>query len=405
MDSSSFSNIPYDFPEAELLPVDGATCQCYRVRQYGKLHFLKRLKPEFRTDPHYVAALRKEFETGYTLEHTGLVRYVSLGDDYILMDYVDGETLDLFTQHHPDYFTDKKNADRFLDQLLSALNYLHGHQVLHLDLKPQNVLITRIGHDVRLIDFGFCYTDSFPDTTGRTHRYAAPEQTDGSNDVDERTDIYAVGKLLETLPCRQRYRRIIRRCTQTDKAQRFQTVADLQRTLEQKPRTKWLLIIPIILLITGAAFLWWHQIGQRTDVLEYPTAPQQQQPLDTVVDNDNSISEKGSAPQVVERSDLPTPPPAPQKASVDLAQLLADHHARIDAIFERTIGCYRDSAPPYDYNVLNQRFEDYTRQSAGVREELIREYPDLDIKSLFADFSEYEQNKLEEVAKMFQNGF
>ena len=175
MESSSFSNIPYDFPEAELLPVDGATCQCYRVRQYGKLHFLKRLKPEFRTDPHYVAALRKEFETGYTLEHTGLVRYVSLGDDYILMDYVDGETLDLFTQHHPDYFTDKKNADRFLDQLLSALNYLHGHQVLHLDLKPQNVLVTRIGHDVRLIDFGFCYTDSFPDTTGRT-LYAAPNR-------------------------------------------------------------------------------------------------------------------------------------------------------------------------------------------------------------------------------------
>lgn len=91
MDSTStFSEIKQTFPDAELLQVGGTTCECYRVRLYGKLHFLKRLKPELRTHPQYVAALQKEFEMGYSLDHPYLVRYAARTDDGILMDYVDG---------------------------------------------------------------------------------------------------------------------------------------------------------------------------------------------------------------------------------------------------------------------------------------------------------------------------
>ena len=94
--SSFFSDAQLSFPDAELLQVGGTTCECYRVKLYGKLHFLKRLKPELRTNPQYVAALQKEFELGYPLEHPHLVRYLSKTADSILMDYVDGETLDKF---------------------------------------------------------------------------------------------------------------------------------------------------------------------------------------------------------------------------------------------------------------------------------------------------------------------
>ena len=118
MDSStsSFSEVRQTFPDAELLQVGGTTCECYRVKRYGKLHFLKRLKPELRTNPQYVAALQKEFEIGYQLDHPHLVRYVSKTDDGILMDYVDGETLGQFALNHPDYFRNRNNADRFLRQ-------------------------------------------------------------------------------------------------------------------------------------------------------------------------------------------------------------------------------------------------------------------------------------------------
>ncbi len=52
------------------MDTQGATCDTFRVKLYGKLHFLKRLKPELAGDIRYQEALRKEFETGYRLEHS-----------------------------------------------------------------------------------------------------------------------------------------------------------------------------------------------------------------------------------------------------------------------------------------------------------------------------------------------
>ncbi|MBR5102793.1 MAG: protein kinase, partial [Muribaculaceae bacterium] len=132
-DTSGFSprdNAPIPVVNLE---VDSSTSCCYLVRLYGKLHFMKKLKPELASHPRYRAALQKEFEMGYSLSHPNLVRYVSRGDDYILMDYVDGETLQQFINNNPDYFNDPKNADRFVKQLLSVLGYLHSHHVVHLD--------------------------------------------------------------------------------------------------------------------------------------------------------------------------------------------------------------------------------------------------------------------------------
>ena len=154
MESSQFSDSGSRFEAVEQLEAQGATCDTYRVKLYGKLHFLKRLKPEVAGDIRYQEALRKEFETGYQLEHPNLVRYISLDDDYILMEYVDGETLSTRLATQPDYFRNRKNTDKFLHQLLDVVGYLHSHQVLHLDLKPDNILLTRIGSDVKLIDLG-----------------------------------------------------------------------------------------------------------------------------------------------------------------------------------------------------------------------------------------------------------
>ena len=168
MDSSQFTDNPSRFETFEQVETQGATCDTFRVKLYGKLHFLKRLKAEHTGDIRYMEALRKEFETGYHLEHPHLVRYISLDNDSILMDYVDGETLTQYLAKHPDDFKDQKNTDKFLRQLLDVVGYLHGHQVLHLDLKPDNILLTRINNDVKLIDFGFCYTDSFVEI-GRAH--------------------------------------------------------------------------------------------------------------------------------------------------------------------------------------------------------------------------------------------
>ena len=303
MDStSSFSKVRQPFPDAELLKVGGSTCECYRVRLYGKLHFLKRLKPELRTNPQYVAAMEKEFLMGYQLDHPHLVRYAARTDDGILMDYVDGETLNLFIKHHPGYFQKHENADRFLHQLLSVVGYLHSHQIVHLDLKPGNILITRIGHDVKLTDLGYSYADCYTDTTGHTDKYAAPEQLRGEP-VDARTDIYAIGRILQTLPCAPKYDHISHRCTAADPSKRFQSVAEMEAAISRK-RPHWLtVVLSTAALLAVLLFLWnpfrhaeipSAQVPAANDSLlvsqeqipQPPTPLSEQQPALTVTDLD-----------------------------------------------------------------------------------------------------------------------
>ena len=271
MESSQFSDSQSRFEAVEQLETQGTTCDTFRVKLYGKLHFLKRLKAEYRGDIRYQEALRKEFETGYRLEHPNLVRYISLDDDSILMEYVDGESLSQLLATHPDYFRKQKNADKFVRQLLDAVGYLHSHQVLHLDLKPDNILLTRINGDVKLIDLGCCYTDSFPDTTGHTDAFAAPEQlTNGV--VDVRTDIYAIGRILECLPDHHKYNKVIARCTAPDPAARYQTISDLQDALSaRKTHTFWPVLILLVVVMSIGYFISTDRQQQAAEVAEPQT--------------------------------------------------------------------------------------------------------------------------------------
>ena len=253
MESSTFNEKSTSFDSMESLPVNSSTCDAYRVKLYGKLHFVKRLKPQYANDIRYREALRKEFETGFGLEHPHLVRYIALDGDSLIIEHVDGETLESLLTSNTTYFTQRKNTNRLLLQLLDAVRYLHSHQILHLDLKPENIMLTRINHDVKLIDLGCCRTDSFDDTRGHTVTYAAPEQISGG-DVDERTDIYAIGKIMEKLPNHYIYNKVISRCTAKEKNQRYQSVDELIKDL--KPKTLALPItigVVLSLIIIGLA--------------------------------------------------------------------------------------------------------------------------------------------------------
>ena len=298
MESSQFSDSGSRFEAVEQLEAQGATCDTYRVKLYGKLHFLKRLKPEVAGDIRYQEALRKEFETGYQLEHPNLVRYISLDDDYILMEYVDGETLSTRLATQPDYFRNRKNTDKFLHQLLDVVGYLHSHQVLHLDLKPDNILLTRIGSDVKLIDLGCCYTDTFPDTTGRTVAFAAPEQLTGGV-VDVRTDIYAIGRILECLPDHHKYNKVIARCTDDNPAGRYLTISDLQDALSaRRPHTFWPVLMLLVVVLSIGYFIFTRQ-QQAAEV----TGPQKE----IIIEKPETINAREDV-QIVEQNKKETAP-------------------------------------------------------------------------------------------------
>ena len=339
METSEFSDVQQSFPDAELLPVGGSTCDCYRVKLYGKLHFMKRLKPELRTDPRYVSVLQKEFETGYRLDHPHLVRYVSKGDDYLLTEYVDGITLGAFVADHPDYFKSRKNTNRFLTQLLDVVGYLHQHQVIHLDLKPSNILMTRIGHDVKLADLGYCYTDTYTDTMGRTDKYAAPEQINGEQ-VDARTDIYAIGKILDTLPLPSIYNKVKERCLKELPAERFQSTEEIKACLPSE-RKRWPWLVLVILGIMWVLGFWLYQKPQSQMVpADSPVIIKDTLPNDTikpVILNDNpkpSVS--------VERRNLISNKKIENHQS-DHEQLMADIQKEVEKNFAETLDSTGDS--------------------------------------------------------------
>ena len=376
MDSSSFSDTQPAYPDAELLTVGGSTCDCYRVKLYGKFHFMKRLKPELRTDPRYVSAMQKEFETGYRLEHPHLVRYVSKGDDYLLTEYVDGENLRTFTDSHPDYFKSRKNADRFLRQLLDVVGYLHQHQVVHLDLKPDNILITRIGYDVKLTDLGYCYTDTYTDTMGRTDKYAAPEQINGLSKVDARTDIYAIGKILQTLPCAHIYYKVIARCTAEDPSKRYQTIDDFSKAINTPDYRKWLWLLPLLLMVAIGLYLYWPRtisvapstttttissskdsVAAKTDTVAPPTLSEPE-----------PISE--SKQEVASQPPVPAAPPE-EEATSDTLSLRQELQRRIAPLYQKALGSYNDSA----FNRINEQY--YFHRESEFEESIIPLYTEL----------------------------
>lgn len=337
METSEFSDVQLIFPDAELLPFGGSTCDCYRVKLYGKLHFMKRLKPELRTDPRYVSALQKEFETGYPLDHPHLVRYVSKGDDYLLTDYVDGENLKQFVVTHPDYFKSRNNANRFLTQLLDIVGYLHQHQVIHLDLKPSNILMTRIGHDVKLADLGYCYTDTYTDTMGRTDKYAAPEQLAGVSKVDVTADIYGIGKILETLPLPSIYNKVKDRCLKELPAERFQSTEEIKACLpSERRRWPWLILAILGIMLVGG--LWLYQKPQSQIV-----------PKDSPAMIEDTLPQDTIKPVILEDNSKPSTSVERQGAISNKNtdnhndQLMADIQKEVEKNLAETLDPYKDS--------------------------------------------------------------
>ena len=273
----------------------GSTCLCYMVRYQGKRYLLKRLRREYADNPRYLELFRKEFEIGQQLTHEHLVKYVSMGEDvdgcYIAMEYIDGETLGERMTRNPEYFSDPKNVRSLFSQLLECLGYLHHHQVLHLDLKPDNIMLTRISDDVKLIDLGFCYTDSYDLSMGRNGVFSAPEQNEGRiQDINVGTDLYAVGLLLGNvcllhpkLYNSSAISELITRSTDADISRRFTSADEMANALKQAfpddfnngkmwNRTTWnfLKFVMCVALFLGGAVVW-HLIAVANDWEDEPT--------------------------------------------------------------------------------------------------------------------------------------
>lgn len=409
MDYSCFSGNQQDSLK-ESLPVSGFMCEAYRVKIYGKLHFLKKLKPEHEDNILFREALRKEFEIGFRLEHPNIVRYVSFHDDEILMEYVDGEELLVFLKNHPTYFEDAEHFDKFVGQLLSALQYLHDNQVLHLDLKPENIMLTCIGCDVKVVDLGCCYSDTFVDSTGYTTQYAAPEQLAGRK-VDVRTDIYAVGKILELLPHHPIYNKVIKRCLDKNPQNRYQTIAELQKALSVRNYNKKKIVAAVSIVVAVSVVL--------LLTLANPFQPLPNEVKETprslvVVDSDKrpasslqDLKEQVTAEPVVVKNPPLSGSVSEEKEKVKSHNWQKEMDAMLDKAYKESISSFCDSIFPSPTvgSAWKTKSSEFHNQVMKITSDFHAKYPEVEESLLFA----YAENKFQSVVgyvfgRMQENG-
>lgn len=167
---------------------------------------VKVLFPALATDPGFVERFRREAQAAASLTHPNIVNVFDWGEAngtyFIVMEYVEGESLADMIQGHG-----RLNPDRAAEiggEIASALDFAHrSGGVIHRDIKPGNVLITREGA-VKVADFGIAraISDSSAERgltkTGSvmgTATYFSPEQARGGT-VDPRSDVYSVGCVL-----------------------------------------------------------------------------------------------------------------------------------------------------------------------------------------------------------------
>lgn len=392
---------------AEPFPVSGFICEAYRVKIYGKLHFLKKLKKEHEDNILFREALRKEFEIGFRLEHPNIVRYVSFHDDEILMEYVDGEDLLAFLKNHPTYFEDAEHFDKFVGQLLSALQYLHDNQVLHLDLKPENIMLTRIGCDVKVVDLGCCYSDTFVDSTGYTTQYAAPEQLAGRK-VDVRTDIYAVGKILELLPHPPVYNKVIKRCLNKNPQDRYQTIADLKAPLATKKIVRknmmWVASITIVVFSFLLLFFVFKFSSVPNPAIKNTSVQEEADTTKHLIQNPQKSKNPTANPIVVQNS---RPAVSTVRQNVKSQNWQKEMDAALDKAYRQTISSFCDSIFPSPAVglVWKSKSTEFHHQVIKITSDFHAKYPEVEESLLFA----YAENKFQSIVgyvfgKMQDNG-
>ena len=214
--------------------------EVYSVRKALKRFALKALKPEFRENPFFVGMLRKEFEIGFRLEHPGIVRTYSFEEvenlgPCIVLEWVDGETMATHLEKHT---LDERAWRKTFTELCDALEYLEKRQIVHRDIKPSNVMLTSDGYHVKLIDFGFADSPEYGSLkhSGGTRDYAAPEQVNPTvNPITHLSDIYAFGKLLQSVPMSKskKLERLIGSMSSENPSSRPQDMGDLKKKLRE----------------------------------------------------------------------------------------------------------------------------------------------------------------------------
>ncbi len=200
--------------------------------------------------------LKREYELSIGLSHPGLAFVFTYEEDSpvgpcLVQEFVDGETLTLWLSGNPS----SRERRCIYSELLAVVGYLHQKGVVHNDLKPDNILISKASGALKLIDLGFADDDTHLEKAiGGTRSYASPELLSGGS-VDSRSDIYSIGLILLDLFPRG-YAHIARRCLRRNADRRYQSVEAVGKAFKNNGKALKYTVLSLVLAALAASFLW-----------------------------------------------------------------------------------------------------------------------------------------------------
>jgi serine/threonine-protein kinase len=188
----------------------GAMGIVYKARDplIGRLVALKTITSGLSGKPELLERFYQEARSAGALQHPNIVTIFELGTEgdipFIAMEFLEGDSLEKIVQRRDELALSKKIG--FMAQICSALDYAHKHGVIHRDIKPGNIMLTKDG-TVKVVDFGIArLVDTSRTQTGLmigTPAYMSPQLLRGER-ADAQADIWALGVMLYELVAYQR---------------------------------------------------------------------------------------------------------------------------------------------------------------------------------------------------------
>ena len=263
----------YSMPELYLATSNAVL---YRVRKAGKYFIIKTPKDNSGLG---LAMLLREYELSLGKTHPNIVTVFTFEQNTIVgpgivMEYVDGRTLAAFLAENPS----AAMRERVFEQLLQAVAYIHRCGVVHNDIKPENILVTRADNDVRLIDFGLADADAYcmARMLGCTPAYASPELLAREKDIDARSDIYSLGVVMREI-FGNRLLRIAGHCLCACKEKRYANAEQLLAAFRHRNRPLRVLATTFVALLLLMLLLYTCRtgMGNAQEITRQKTAAEQ----------------------------------------------------------------------------------------------------------------------------------